>query len=75
MTLRRRSCTCSVRVLTTIPSVQGVVHDAGVPLPPSTSTRQSRHDPNALSESVAQSLGISMPTSAAARITEVPAGP
>ena len=74
MTLRRRSRTWSVVVLTTMPSLQGVVHDAGVPLAPSTSTRHSRHEPKALSESVAHSLGISMPTSAAARSTDVPAG-
>ena len=52
----------------------GVVHEAGVPLRPSISTRQSRHEPNALSESVAHSLGMSTPPRAAARITEVPAG-
>ncbi len=74
MTPRRRSRTCSVRVLTTMPSLHGVVHEAGVPLPPSTSTRQSRHDPNAASESVAHSFGMLMPASAAARITDVPAG-
>src|ERR1017187_5206395 len=34
----------------------------------------SRHDPNGSSESVAQSLGTWIPASAAARITEVPAG-
>ena len=44
------------------------------PCTPSTSTRQSRHDPNALSESVAHSLGTSTPASPAARITDVPAG-
>src|SRR5450631_3281330 len=52
----------------------GVVHEAGVPLRPSTSTRQSRQDPKGSSESVAQSLGISMPSSAAARMIDVPAG-
>ena len=61
-------------MLTTIPSVHGVVHEAGVPRPPSTSTRHSRHEPNALRESVAHSLGMSIPASLAARITDVPAG-
>jgi hypothetical protein len=51
-----------------------VVHDAGVPRPPSTSTRHSRHEPKDFSESVAHNLGMSIPASFAARITEVPAG-
>src|SRR6201999_1560094 len=48
---------------------------AGVPFTPSTSTRHSRHEPNASSVSVAHSLGTSTPASAAARITDVPSGP
>ena len=74
MTPRRSCCTCSVRVETTMPSVHGVVQDAGVPFIPSTSTRQSRHDPNALSESVAHRRGTDTPASAAARMTDVPGG-
>ena len=74
MTLRRSSRTVSVWVLTTMPSAHGVVHDAGTPLPPSTSTRHMRQEPNALSESVAQSLGMVTPASVAARRTDVPAG-
>ena len=57
-----------------MPSVHGVVHDAGVPFIPSTSTRQRRQEPNALRESVAQSRGMSTPASVAARSTEVPGG-
>jgi hypothetical protein len=48
-----------------MPSATGSVHDAGVPLPPSTSTRQSRHEPKASMLSVAQSLGTAMPAIAA----------
>ena len=54
--------------------MHGVVHEAGVPLPPSTSTRHRRQEPNAARESVAHSFGMLMPASAAARITDVPAG-
>ena len=74
MTLRRSSRTVSVWVLTTMPSVQGVVHDAGTPLVPSTSTRHIRQEPNAARESVAHSLGIGTPASVAARSTDVPSG-
>jgi hypothetical protein len=74
MTLRRSSRTVSVCVLTTMPSAQGVVHEAGTPLAPSTSTRHMRQEPNAVSESVAHSLGIGTPASVAARSTDVPAG-
>ena len=74
MTLRRSSRTVSVWVLTTMPSAHGVVHEAGTPLAPSTSTRHIRQEPNALSESVAHSLGIATPASVAARSTDVPAG-
>ena len=74
MTLRRRSRTVSVWVLTTMPSLHGVVHDAGTPRAPSTSTRHIRQEPKALSESVAQSLGMVTPASVAARSTDVPAG-
>ena len=41
---------------------------------PSISTRHSRQEPNGSRESVAHSLGMSMPASAAARMTDVPAG-
>src|SRR5436305_1662180 len=57
----------SLFVWTTIPSATGVVHEAGVPLRPSTSIRQSRQEPNASSMSVAQSFGISVPATIAAR--------
>ena len=52
----------------------GVVHEAGVPLRPSISTRHSRQEPKGSSESVAHSFGMSTPASAAARMTDVPAG-
>ena len=64
----------SVCVLTTMPSATGVVHEAGVPARPSISTRQSRHEPNASTMSVAQSFGICVPISIAARMIEVPSG-
>jgi hypothetical protein len=51
-----------------------VWQEAGVPLRPSTSTRHMRHEPKAFSMSVAQSLGIWIPASRAARMIEVPAG-
>ena len=57
-----------------MPSATGVVQEAGVPLRPSTSTRHSRQEPNASTMSVAQSLGICVPNSMAARMTEVPSG-
>ena len=41
---------------------------------PAISTRQSRQEPKASTESVAQSLGTWMPASMAARMIEVPAG-
>src|SRR5471030_2986784 len=52
----------------------GVVHEEGVPLRPSISTRHSRQEPNGSSESVAHSFGMSTPANAAARKTDVPAG-
>ena len=57
-----------------MPSSAGVVQEAGVPRRPSISTRQSRHDPNGSSESVAQSFGILVPIDAAAAMTLVPLG-
>src|SRR5271157_1039669 len=57
-----------------MPSSAGVVHEAGVPLRPSISTRQSRQEPNGSRFSVAQSFGIGLSISAAAAITEVPGG-
>ncbi len=74
MTPRRMSASRRVWVWTRMPSATGVVQEAGVPLAPSISTRHSRHEPKAAMLSVAQSLGILTPSSAAARITEVPAG-
>ncbi len=61
-------------VFTTMPSATGVVQEAGVPLRPSISMRQRRQEPNASSMAVAQSLGIWLPTSMAARMIEVPSG-
>ena len=57
-----------------MPGAAGVVHEAGVPLRPSISTRHSRHEPNGSRLSVAHSLGTSTPASAAARMTDVPSG-
>ncbi len=57
-----------------MPSATGVVQEAGVPGRPSISTRQRRQEPKLSSMSVAQSLGICVPISVAARITEVPSG-
>ena len=74
MTPRRNCPSLSLCVVTFMPAATGVVHEAGKPFMPSTCTRQSRHDPNASSSSVAQSFGIVMPASDAARSTDVPAG-
>jgi hypothetical protein len=57
-----------------MPSATGVVQEAGVPGRPSTSTRQTRQEPKLSSMSLAQSFGISVPASIAARMIEVPAG-
>ncbi len=57
-----------------MPSATGVVQLAGVPRIPSTSTRHIRHEPKALTLSVAHRLGIEPPHSPAARITLVPSG-
>jgi hypothetical protein len=57
-----------------MPGATGVVQEAGVPGRPSISTRQSRQEPKLSSMSVAQSFGISVPISIAARMIEVPAG-
>ena len=64
----------SVWVCTTMPGVAGVVQEAGVPARPSISTRQSRQEPKASTMSVAQSFGICVPASIAARMIEVPSG-
>jgi len=61
-------------VCTVIPGMTGVVQEAGVPLRPSISIRQSRQEPKAFMLSVAQSLGISVPISIAARMIDVPSG-
>ena len=66
-----RRCVC---VLTTRPCATGVVHEAGVPARPSTSTRHSRQEPKLSSMSLAHSLGICVPISMAARMIEVPSG-
>src|ERR1700722_16132714 len=68
------SASCLFCVLTFMPAATGVVQEAGNPFIPSICTRHRRHDPNASNCSVAQSLGIFTSVSAAARITDVPAG-
>ena len=57
-----------------MPGATGVVHDAGVPARPSISTRHRRQEPNASTMSVAQSFGICVPISMAARMIDVPSG-
>src|SRR5277367_3955547 len=52
----------------------GVVQEAGVPLRPSISIRHIRQEPNASTMSVAQSFGICVPASIAARMIEVLSG-
>jgi hypothetical protein len=61
-------------VRTLIPGATGVVQDDGVPARPSISTKHRRHEPNASNMSVAQSLGICVPISMAARMIDVPSG-
>ena len=61
-------------VCTFMPASSGVVHEAGVPLRPSISTRHRRHEPNGSRLSVAHSFGTFTPSSCAARMIEVPAG-
>ena len=61
-------------VVTLMPGATGVVHEAGVPLRPSISTRQRRQEPNASRLSVAHSFGTMMPSCIAARMIEVPSG-
>jgi hypothetical protein len=72
ITPRRKRSSFGVCVLTVMPGEHGVVHEAGVPLRPSISTKHKRHEPNGSSESVAHNFGTSTPASAAARMTEVP---
>ena len=74
ITPRRTSAIFWFWVVTFIPSLTRVVHEAGRPFIPSICTRQSRQEPNASSCSVAHSFGTFVPTMAAARITDVPAG-
>jgi hypothetical protein len=74
ITPRRTSASCWFWVLTFIPCATGVVHEAGSPFMPSICTRHNRQEPKASNCSVAQSLGILICESAAARITEVPSG-
>ena len=57
-----------------MPVATGVVQEAGVPVRPSISTRHRRQEPKASSMSVAQSFGICVPSSIAARMIEVPSG-
>src|ERR1700682_3183583 len=68
------SASCLFCVVTFIPAATGVVQEAGNPFMPSICTKHRRQEPKASSCSVAQSLGIFTSESAAARITEVPAG-
>ena len=74
MTFRRSLPISSDWVLTCIPASTVVVHDAGNPRRPSISTKQIRQEPNDFNESVAHSLGILIPLSDAARITDDPSG-
>src|SRR5574337_1992280 len=74
MTPRRSFSIRGVLVWTSMPSSAGVVQEAGVPLRPSISTRQRRHEPNASRLSVEQSFGIGLSIIAAAAMTEVPGG-
>ena len=71
---RRIASRRGVEVLTEMPGATGVVQEAGSPLRPSISTTQSRQEPKALMLSLAQSLGIAIPISIAARMIEVPSG-
>ncbi len=57
-----------------MPGATGVVHEAGVPLRPSTSIRQRRQEPKASTMSVAQSFGTWIPASIEARMIDVPSG-
>src|SRR5215831_13456171 len=61
-------------VLTTIPSVHTVVHEASGLRWPSISTRHCRQAPIESSKGWSQNLGIWMPIISAARITRVPLG-
>src|SRR5215510_8511900 len=61
-------------VLTTMPSVHTVVHEASGLRWPSTSTRHWRQAPIGSSSGWSQNLGIWMPITSAARITSVPFG-
>ena len=73
-TPRRIFVSASLCVRTFMPIATSVVQEAGKPLRPSISTRQTRQDPKCLSVSVAQSFGTSRSASAAARMMDVPAG-
>jgi hypothetical protein len=72
--LRRSWSMRGERVRTFMPAETCVVQEAGKPLRPSISTRHRRQEPKAFSESVAQSFGMRASASAAARMTDVPAG-
>src|SRR3984957_15297245 len=74
MTPLRSFFSRSVWVRTTRPGMTGVVQEAGVPLRPSISIRHIRQEPKASTMSVAQSFGICVPASIAARMIEVPSG-
>ena len=74
MTFLRRAASARVWVLIFMPFSAGVVQDAGNPFLPSISTRHRRQDPKGSRLSVAQSFGIAMPASRAARKIGVPSG-
>src|SRR6186713_2443190 len=74
MTFLRSVSSRGLSVRTFMPSATVVVHEAGKPRRPSISTRHRRHEPKAFSVSVAQSLGIWLPTEEAARMSDVPSG-
>ncbi len=61
-------------VLTTMPSVQTVVHEASGLRCPSTSTRHCRQAPIGSSSGWSQNRGMAMPSISAARMTSVPSG-
>ena len=72
MVPRRCLAMASDWVRTRMPSRTGSVHAALKPGRPSISTMHIRQDPNERRLSVAQSLGMEMSTSAAARMMDVP---
>src|SRR5512143_1470984 len=74
MLAAREARTFSVVVLTTRPSLRGVVHAAWILGIPSISTRHMRHWPTTVSRGWKQKWGISTPASFAASIRLMPGG-